>query len=154
MAAFSLITRKDPPRERERVRTNPYFLRLIFRTFWVFTAILCLIAAFFYEAPLGPPANRTSPPNPAKSAWFLLWIQELVSHSTLWAYPLLFGAMIAWFLPELLKSPTNPSAAWFKRDDAPVWVLVIIGIACILTLTAYAAIFRGENWQSSFPWPF
>jgi len=152
--ASSLITKKDRPRERERVRTQPFFLRLIFRTFLIFSVLLCLMAGFLYDAPLGPPADRTSPPNPAKSAWFLLWIQELVSHSALWVYPLLFGAMIAWFLPGLLHSPTDPSAAWFKKHDAPAWILVGIGVACILILTAYAAFFRGENWQSTFPWSF
>ncbi|MEX0985954.1 MAG: cytochrome b N-terminal domain-containing protein [Bacteroidales bacterium] len=54
---------------------------------WVELAILVsvvallLLSAFFIEAPLLERANPTHPENPAKSPWYFLGIQELVSYS-------------------------------------------------------------------------
>ncbi|MHB9099540.1 MAG: selenite/tellurite reduction operon b-type cytochrome membrane protein ExtQ, partial [Syntrophales bacterium] len=45
-----------------------------------------LILAVFITAPLQAPADISRVPNPVKSAWFLLWIQELVSYSKYFAY--------------------------------------------------------------------
>lgn len=154
MAASFLTSKKKRPIERERLRTNPYFLRLISKAFLVFTAVVCLTALLFYDSPLSPPAEPATPPNPAKSAWFLLWVQELVSYSSLLVYLIVFFGVALCFLPHLLSTPAEPAASWFKRQDAPAWLPVMIGLVCVLALTAYAAFFRGENWQSTFPWPF
>ena len=49
-----------------------------------------VILAIFILAPLDGPADIASVPNPIKSAWFLLWIQELVSYSNYLVYPIIF----------------------------------------------------------------
>ena len=54
---------------------------------WAETAVLFLVlgmvllAAYLFDAPLLGIADPTSPENPAKSAWYFLGIQELVSYS-------------------------------------------------------------------------
>lgn len=146
---FSPISERERPRGRERVKTNPVFLRLISRAFWVFFAALILVAGFWYRAPLEPPADPASPPNPAKSAWFLLWVQELVSHSVLWVYPLLGLGVFLWLLPRIGKTPAERTARWFPKEGWPVWTLVAVVVALIVALTLNAAFFRGENWQST-----
>ena len=48
---------------------------------FVSTVALLLLFAFFIEAPLLEQANPAHPENPAKSPWYFLGIQELVSYS-------------------------------------------------------------------------
>jgi quinol-cytochrome oxidoreductase complex cytochrome b subunit len=45
------------------------------------TAAVLLIMAFLFDAPLREEANPAFPENPAKSPWYFLGIQELVSYS-------------------------------------------------------------------------
>jgi quinol-cytochrome oxidoreductase complex cytochrome b subunit len=42
---------------------------------------VCLVLAFFFDAPLKEKANPLVPENPAKAPWYFLGIQELVSYS-------------------------------------------------------------------------
>ena len=70
------------------VKSSPHFFRLIFRSFWLLLVSLLLLA-LFVPAPLQTAADPSTTPNPAKSAWFLLWIQELVSWSRLMIWPVM-----------------------------------------------------------------
>ena len=70
------------------VKSSPRFFRLINRSLWLLTASLLVLAAYV-PAPLQTAADPAVTPNPAKSAWFLLWTQELVSYSRWMIYPLL-----------------------------------------------------------------
>ncbi len=67
------------------VKSSPHFFRPVGRSMLLGLAVLLLLAALV-PAPLETPADPAHAPNPAKSAWFLLWIQELVSYSTLAIY--------------------------------------------------------------------
>jgi quinol-cytochrome oxidoreductase complex cytochrome b subunit len=48
---------------------------------FVFSCAALMIFAFFFDAPLLEQANPMLPENPAKSPWYFLGIQELVSYS-------------------------------------------------------------------------
>ncbi len=63
----------------------------------VATAALLLLFSFFVEAPLLERANPALPENPAKSPWYFLGIQELVSYSA-FAGGLLVPVLFLWFL--------------------------------------------------------
>jgi ABC-type uncharacterized transport system permease subunit len=67
------------------VKSSPHFFRPVTRVMLLGIAVLLVVAALV-PAPLETPADPAHAPNPAKSAWFLLWIQELVSYSTLAIY--------------------------------------------------------------------
>lgn len=130
--------------ERGYVSSTPHLFRLVTVAFVVCTAAL-LLAAVFIPAPLELPADPAHAPNPAKSAWFLLWIQELVSYSTSAIYvALLLVAMFA-ALPWL-PVPELERAAWFPREHRPVAILVLATCGFILALTAVGLFMRGPNW--------
>ncbi len=112
--------------------------------------MLLAVAAAFLPAPLGVRADPAHAPNPAKSAWFLLWIQELVSHGTVWMYAVLALAVAFTVLPWLRPRPAT-RAAWFAPGERLFGVLTVGPLLAVLALTIVAYFFRGEQWRLSWP---
>lgn len=133
----------------ESVPSSPHFFRLIRRGLLVI-AVFLLAAAWLVPAPLETAADPMRPPNPAKSAWFLLWIQELVSHGTAWMYAVLLLAGLFTALPWLRRS-TGQRAAWFQPGERLVGAVVVALVALVVALTATGLFLRGENWQLRGP---
>lgn len=129
----------------EQIPSSPHFFRLIVRGLVVIMAFL-LLAAVFVPAPLEVAADPLRPPNPAKSAWFLLWLQELVSHSTWWMYGVLIAAGLFVALPWLRRTP-GERAAWLQPGERVVGAVVLVVAATVVGLTFVALFLRGENWQ-------
>jgi hypothetical protein len=127
------------------IKSSPRFFRLIKISAALFCGVVVALA-FFITAPLQAPADIRHVPNPVKSAWFLLWIQELVSHSNYLSY--LVAAIGGFFLllPWLPISPPASRARWFSGDQLPVTALTILTFVAIVALTIIAMFFRGENW--------
>lgn len=126
------------------VSSEPRFFRLVTLGFAACSVALLLLGVFI-PAPLDLPADPAHPPNPAKSAWFLLWIQELVSYSTRAIYGaiLLIAALVA--LPWL-PVPELERASWFPREQRAVAILTLAACGLILALTAVGLFMRGPNW--------
>jgi hypothetical protein len=108
--------------------------------------LLLGILAVLIPAPLRGPADVASVPNPIKSAWFLLWTQELVSYSKHLIYPVMLLGICFLFLPYFSGSPEFHGAGWLPRDQWVVNILTLMALVGILALTVVAAFFRGENW--------
>lgn len=129
--------------------SSPYF----FRRIKVSTALLLLLllgASLFVTAPLQPPADIGRVPNPSKSAWFLLWTQELISYSGSLVY-LIFGVGLLFvLLPWLPISPPAKSARWFAKEQRWVSLITLLTFLAIVGLTVVAAFFRGANWDLLF----
>lgn len=135
---------------KEYIKSSPYFFRLIKLSAALFCAVI-IVLAFFIPAALQAPADIRHVPNPVKSAWFLLWIQELVSYSNWLSY--LVAAIGGFFLllPWLPISPAATRASWFSRDQLLVTILTILIFTAIVSLTIIAMFFRGENWSFIAP---
>jgi hypothetical protein len=133
----------------DHVPSSPHFFRPVVRALLVAIALL-LLAAALVPAPLETAADATRPPNPAKSAWFLLWIQELVSHSTLWMYAVLALAGLLVALPWLRRAE-GVHAAWFQRGERIVATVVLATVFSVIALTFVALFMRGENWRLHAP---
>jgi hypothetical protein len=135
---------------REYVKSSPFFFRLI-GTAMVLAAAVLLVLAFLFPAPLQEPANPGVVPNPVKSAWFLLWIQELVSYSAFMIYPVMIGALFFLLLPWLPVITPAHRGSWFPRDQRLVSGGTLALFLIILLLTVVASFFRGENWAFVSP---
>lgn len=132
------------------LKSSPHFFRPVMRAFWLCILALALGAALL-PAPLQEPANLSVVPNPVKSAWFLLWIQELVSYDVRLIYLLLAGGSLFCLLPWLQReSPER--AVWLGSRTRLLAVPVLMVFVLILILTVVGLWFRGENW--SFVLPF
>jgi hypothetical protein len=131
------------------VRSSPFFFRRILISIGLLLAAL-VILAIFIPAPLQGPADMASVPNPIKSAWFLLWTQELVSYSNHLVYPIIFFGFYFLLLPYLPGSPECKQARWLQKDQWLISILTLMIFAAILVLTVVAVFMRGENWALVF----
>lgn len=136
---------------KKYVNSSPTFFRLIQRAF-LGGSLALLLLAWLIPAPLEPAADLGLVPNPSKSAWFLLWMQELVSYSTVLIYLILLLGIFLGALPWLPGTRPATQARWFPTDQRLVNAVTITLYAAIIILTVVGLFFRGENW--SFVLPF
>lgn len=131
------------------VKSSPHFFRLITRAMLLLFGLLLLLAALI-PAPLQTAADPAVTPNPAKSAWFLLWTQELVSYSRWMIYPILLLALVFLLLPWLPGQARVHHARWFPSGQWPITLLALVSFLVILILTIVALFLRGPNWSLVF----
>ena len=87
--------------------------------------------ASFVRSPLEEAANPLVTPNPAKAPWYFLWLQEIVTDTTVTIGSftingaflggvilpgLLLGLLTAW--PWLDRSPAEAAGVWFAPQPA------------------------------------
>lgn len=131
------------------VKSTPYFFLLIKRSFWLCTVLLMLFAALI-PAPLQEPAKLSVVPNPVKSAWFLLWIQELVSYRVWLIYPVMLAGTLFAAMPWLIgRVPKR--AVWFGPRHRLIAISFSVLFVVMLLLTLIGLFFRGENWAFVMP---
>ena len=97
-------------------------------------------------APLNEPADITKTPNPAKAAWFFLWVQELTSYSKCLVYIIILMGLFFFLLPFLPGISEAKQAKWLAKDQRWINILTLIIFFGISALTIIAMFFRGENW--------
>lgn len=107
------------------------------------------MGAFFYEAPLQEAAEAYNVPNPSKSAWFLLWTQELVAYHTGFIYLIIFIFLLFLAMPFFIKGAFT-NASWFKRKYLVLNMFILFVFFGITALTVIAVFFRGEYWLLTF----
>jgi cytochrome b-561 len=123
------------------------------------------ILAVFVHSPLEEAANPLVTPNPAKAPWYFLWLQEIVTDTTIrlgsftvnGAFVggvilpgLLVGLMAAW--PWLDRSPGAAAGRWFpasRRMQNRVFLLIVLAV---LVLTFVGTFCRGPYWHLYWPW--
>lgn len=126
--------------------TDPYLFRPLKKAFAALALVL-LVGSLWLPAPLQDPAADERVPNPVKAAWFLVWVQELVSYSNLWIYALVVVGLGFFLLPFLPGVGQAERASWLPADQRLVNGLTLMTFTVIVLLTLVAIFFRGENWQ-------
>ncbi|MBP7675182.1 MAG: cytochrome b N-terminal domain-containing protein [Thermoanaerobaculia bacterium] len=123
------------------------------------------ILACFIPSPLEEPANPMITPNPAKAPWYFLWLQEIVTDTTVkigsftinGAFlggvilpTILLGLLTIW--PWLDRSPAGAAGVWFhgsrKRQNLVFLLLVLV----VLAFTIVGTFLRGPYWHFYWPW--
>ncbi|MBI4428888.1 MAG: cytochrome b N-terminal domain-containing protein [Ignavibacteriales bacterium] len=150
--------------EKNSVASSPHLIRRI----WIvslLTFLSVLILSVIFRAPLEAPANPSVTPNPAKAPWYFLWLQELVTITTvkLGSFTIngalvggillptaLLGLAIWW--PYRDRSGVNSVGVWFARERSGQ-NYVFIGICLfIIVLTIVGTFLRGPYWNFYWPW--
>ena len=129
------------------------------------TIAVVSIMSVFIASPLEEPANALITPNPAKAPWYFLWLQEIVTDTTIriGSFTLngafvggvilpgvLVGLMTFW--PWLDRSSTLGAGVWFagdRRRQNVVFLLIVLGV---LALTVVGMVLRGPYWNFYWPW--
>jgi len=114
---MALVRGRTPPVGRGPENTVPAYPRA-FRAEAAVTMLVvavCLILAFFWDAPLKERANPLVPENPAKAPWYFLGLQELVSHSAFMGGTVLPGLVfLGLALIPFLDREREPGGVWFS----------------------------------------
>jgi hypothetical protein len=134
-------------KDERLVKSDPIFFKLIMYSSSIF-ALLILLLAIFIEPPLYQRANFNEPVNPAKAAWFLVWIQEIVSYSVYFIYLVIVFFVYFLFLSFFVDKVEY--AKWFEKRFRSVQIITFIIFLLIITLTIIAICFRGKNWELIF----
>jgi quinol-cytochrome oxidoreductase complex cytochrome b subunit len=123
------------------------------------------ILAVFIASPLEEPANALVTPNPAKAPWYFLWLQEIVTDTTIHigsftvngaflggvVLPGLIVAALA-FWPWLDRSPREATGVWFPRARRAQNIAFIVLVLVIALLTYIGMELRGPYWEFYWPW--
>ncbi|MGE4266749.1 MAG: cytochrome b N-terminal domain-containing protein [Deferribacterales bacterium] len=134
-----------PMLEPEKVKSREQLMR-----FSLLVSLAAVTAAvvlsLIFKSPLELPADAATPPNPAKSAWFLLWIQEVVSWRASLFNAVAVVFVLCYFLPSFRRVHID-RAVWFSKGDMRIWLPVLLIALFIVVLTIIAVYFRGANWE-------
>ena len=127
-------------------------------------AIVSVMAAFI-QSPLEEPANALVTPNPAKAPWYFLWLQEIVTDTTLHLGPITInGALIGGVVlpgiivtllaiwPWLDRSPAGAAGVWFARDRRRQNAVFLLIVLAVIVFTLVGTFLRGPYWQLYWPW--
>jgi quinol-cytochrome oxidoreductase complex cytochrome b subunit len=129
------------------------------------TFALASILASGVPSPLEEPANPLVTPNPAKAPWYFLWLQEIVTDTTIRIGSftingaflggvilpgLLIGLLTAW--PWLDKSSALSTGRWFPKDRRTQNAVFLAVMLAVLAFTVVGMFMRGPYWNFYWPW--
>ena len=129
------------------------------------TMLVVSILAVALPTPLEEAANPQVTPNPAKAPWYFLWLQELVTDTTIHIggftingafvggilLPgLIVVALVAW--PYLDRSPVESVGVWFAKSRKRQNTIFLILVAAVIVLTIIGTFMRGPYWRFYWPW--
>jgi cytochrome b-561 len=129
------------------------------------TIALISIASVFIASPLEEPANALLTPNPAKAPWYFLWLQEIVTITTIHIGSFTInGAFVGGvILPGLLmtlltlwpwldKSPAGAAGLWLPKSRRTQNIVFLLIVFLVLVLTFVGTFMRGPYWEIYWPW--
>jgi len=139
--------------DEETVMTFPKLL-IIEATAAVIVFIVLLLMSIYIDAPLEEIANPFKTPNPAKSPWYFIGLQEIVSHTTaFWGgFFIPAAAILALMFVPYIKPNRKGIGVWFAKERKKELVVFITALAIAVILTIIGQFFRGAGW--SFVSPF
>lgn len=129
------------------------------------TLAVCVLLTLIVQAPLEEAANPSVTPNPAKAPWYFLWLQELVTLTTVHIGSFtvngaLIGGIIvpgvlviaAILFPYFDRSPIDTVGVWLPKQRKWQNLVFVVIVVAILVLTSVGTFMRGPYWQFYFPW--
>jgi len=132
---------------------------------FLFTTAVVMFLSSFFTIPLEEPASLEWTPNPAKAPWYFLWLQELVTITTIRIGGMTINGglvggvlipgilvMLAMAWPYLDRSPDSAIGVWFHKVRARQNTIFLIIVIAIALLSFIGLVLRGPNWQIFMPW--
>lgn len=129
------------------------------------TIAVISVLSTLVRSPLEEAANPLITPNPAKAPWYFLWLQEIVTDTTVkLGWFTINGAFVGGvILPGLLilvltvwpwldKSPALAAGVWFPRSRRRQNLVFLLICLFVVGLTFVGTFMRGPYWQIYWPW--
>ncbi|MEE8431310.1 MAG: cytochrome b N-terminal domain-containing protein, partial [Candidatus Desulfatibia sp.] len=154
---MALVRDKTPAADKDvesTVMSWPHLLRAEVAVFMLCLAVV-VAYSFFVDAPLREPANALLPENPAKSPWYFLGLQELVSYSAFMGgigIPTL--AIVGLVLIPYLDRERQYVGIWFSNRQGRLVALTsfIVGVVVLIGILAFVINFGWfRNWWPDIP---
>ena len=129
------------------------------------TFAIVSIMASGIPSPLEEPANALVTPNPAKAPWYFLWLQEIVTDTTirLGSFTIngafvggvilpgiLLTLLTCW--PWLDRSPAGATGRWFPRERRTQNQVFLFIVFLVIVFTVIGMFLRGPYWNFYWPW--
>jgi len=129
------------------------------------TIAVISILATLLRSPLEEAANALITPNPAKAPWYFLWLQEIVTDTTvhIGSYTingaflggvllpgLLVGLLTVW--PWLDKSEAGAAGVWFAKSRRNQNLAFLALCLVVVAFTLIGTFCRGPYWHFYWPW--
>jgi len=150
--------------ERNSVPSSPHLMRRVLLVTLI-TALAVIALSFVFRAPLEMPANPAVTPNPAKAPWYFLWLQEIVTDTTLKLGPVTInGALVGGILlPGILvllavwwpyrdRSGIQAVGVWFAPERRRQNIAFLAICLMIVAFTLVGTYMRGPYWNFYWPW--
>ncbi|MFO7692065.1 MAG: cytochrome bc complex cytochrome b subunit [Vicinamibacterales bacterium] len=128
------------------------------------TMLTVTVLAAFVPSPLLEPANPGVTPNPAKAPWYFLWLQEVVTDTTVRLGPVrVNGALVGGVIlplalsvlltlwPWLDRSPAGAAGVAFPRERR-IQNTVFLALALAIAVLTVVGLMRGPSWGLWWPW--
>jgi cytochrome b-561 len=161
---FNIARKKGEVVQPEMVFSSPWVVRRIVLVF-MGTFAWVLFLSVFLDSPLEEPASLEWTPNPAKAPWYFLWLQELVTITTIRIGGITLnggfigGVIIPGILAALLtiwafidKSPAEATGVWFHKSRLVQNLVFTFFVLVIVGMIIFAMYFRGPYWEVYWPW--
>lgn len=146
------------------VRSSPNLTRRLLMVALATMLITCVLT-LIVQAPLEEAANPKVTPNPAKAPWYFLWLQELVTDTTIHIGSFTInGALIGGIVlpgvlvlllalwPYLDKSPLSAIGVWFANERRAQNTAFLLVVLAVLVFTVIGTFMRGPYWKFFWPW--
>jgi len=153
----------DAEDDRAEIHAIPPLVRRI-AVVTMATLLAVTVLAIVIPSPLLEPANPEVTPNPAKAPWYFLWLQEVVTDTTVRLGPVrvngaLIGgvvlplalAVVLTIWPWLDRSPGTTAGVTFPRERR-VQNVVFLAIALAIAGLTVIGLLRGPSWGLWWPW--
>ena len=129
------------------------------------TIAVLSIVAVYVRSPLEEAANALVTPNPAKAPWYFLWLQEIVTDTTVRIGSftvngafiggvllpgLLVTALAVW--PWIDRTPAAAAGLWLPRTRRAQNAVFLLVVAVVVMLTLVGTFCRGPYWNFYWPW--
>jgi quinol-cytochrome oxidoreductase complex cytochrome b subunit len=150
--------------DRYTVPSSPFLTRRLLAVV-LGTLAVSSVLALLGRAPLEEPANPHVTPNPAKAPWYFLWLQELVSDTTVTIGSvtingaLLGGVLLPALLviggalwPYLDRTSVAAVGVWFAPERRRQNMVFLAIVMAIVVLTIIGTFMRGPYWNFYWPW--
>jgi quinol-cytochrome oxidoreductase complex cytochrome b subunit len=150
--------------DQHTVPSSPNLTRRLLAVTLV-TLLVVSILAVLVPTPLEEAANPKVTPNPAKAPWYFLWLQELVTDTTIHIGSVTInGALVGGILipgvlvfaallwPYFDRSPLNTVGVWFARARTRQNLVFLAVVILILVLTIVGTFLRGPYWKFYWFW--